>query len=115
MFLLTFQSCFSNHFWNSVSDPKFSQSISFLPQRRLLLLGTKSVIHVSISIYTGIPFQAQLGCLLLLEAFPDLSGWVNCLLWAPATPVLPAASAAHSELSLSGDKPVSLTVIPGGQ
>lgn len=79
------------------------------------MLGTKSVMHISISTYTGIPFQSQLGRLLLLEAFPDLSGWVNCPLWVPVTPVLPAASAAHSELSLSGDKPVSLTVIPGGQ
>lgn len=87
VFLLTFQPCFSNHFWNSVSDPKSSQSISFLPLRRLLLLGTKSVMHVSSSVYTRIPFQTQLGRLLLLEAFPDLPGWVNCLLWAPAAPL----------------------------
>lgn len=36
-------------------DLKSSQSISFLPQRRLLLLETKSVVHISSSIYTGIP------------------------------------------------------------
>lgn len=51
------------------------------------MLGTKSVMHVSSSVYTRIPFQTQLGRLLLLEAFPDLPGWVNCLLWAPAAPL----------------------------
>lgn len=47
VFLMAFQSWFSNHSWESVSDPKSSQSIPFLPQRRLLLLETKFVTQAS--------------------------------------------------------------------
>lgn len=59
--LITFQSCFCNHSWDSVSHPQPSQSISFLPQGQLLLLGTKSVMHAlrmlssSVSAWTSPP------------------------------------------------------------
>lgn len=90
--LLAFQSHFSSHVPDlvrdpdSVSEPKSSLEISFLPKRLLLLLETKPVMHASSSACAGIRFP----CLFSLGFYVSSS-------WKPAL-TSQAGSAARSEL-----------------
>lgn len=105
MLLLAFQFWFSNHFQDSVSDPKSSRSISFLPQRRLLLLETKSVRHTSSSIYFGTPSPHLFS--LSLDVPSSWKPSSSSQAGSAARYGLPHPSPAHSGSPLWGDRSAS--------